>query len=65
LSGETNENIIAAVKDYVKLNLFDKSIMDEGLIPAYRMARVLRDMASLMSLGFNYRSGLRELMQGM
>lgn len=65
LSGETNANIIAAVKDYVKLNLFDKPIMDEGLIPAYRMARVLRDMASLMSLGFNYRSGLRELMQGM
>ena len=65
LSGELTPNILKTVHDYVKLNLFDKPIMDETLEAPYRMASVIRDLSSVMMLGFNYRSGIRELMQGM
>jgi hypothetical protein len=65
LTGELTPNILKTVHDYVKLNLFDKPIMDESLEAPYRMASVVRDLSSIMMLGFNYRSGIRELMQGM
>jgi hypothetical protein len=50
---------------YVNLILFDSPIMDETLQGPYRVLNVIKNLASTTVLGLNYKSGMREMMQGM
>lgn len=58
------ENIDKWIDDFVKLNVYNEPIMDEKLLPHYRYAGVIRDIVGATSLGFNYRSGIREMVSG-
>jgi hypothetical protein len=50
---------------YIELNVFNKPIMDKQLQTPYRFLSAIKSFTSATVLGFNMRSGLRELMQGM
>ena len=54
-----------AIDDFIKLNLFDKPIMDGNLHTVYRALNSVKSMATYLTLGGNYRSGMRETLQGM
>lgn len=57
-------NVDKWIDDFVKLNVYNEPIMDEKLVPHYRYAGVIRDIVGATSLGFNYRSGIREMVSG-
>ena len=50
---------------YIDINIFSKPVMNSQLQAPYKMLSAVRSFASATVLGFNVRSGLRELMQGM
>ena len=58
------ENMNKYIDDYIKVNVYNQPIMDEKLQPYYKYAGVIRDVVSATSLGFNYRSGIREMVSG-
>jgi hypothetical protein len=58
------DNIAQYIDDYLKVNIYKQPIMDEKLVPYYKTLGVVRDVISATSLGFNYRSGIREMVSG-
>lgn len=63
--GQQIDETLEYIDKYVQLNLFSKPIMDEKLLPVYKMANAVKNVTSATVLGLNVRSGMRELMQGM
>lgn len=61
--GNDTQNILDAIDKYVDINMFSKPIMD--LQPIYKLLSAVRSVTGATVLGFNMRSGIRELMQGM
>jgi hypothetical protein len=58
------KNMNKYIDDYIKINIYNQPIMDEKLQPYYRYAGIIRDVVTATSLGFNYRSGIREMVSG-
>lgn len=57
-------NVSKYIDEYLKVNVYKQPIMDEKLVPYYKKLGVVRDIISATSLGFNYRSGIREMVSG-
>ena len=62
--GVIPENTVKYIDDYIKLNVYQQPIMHEDLNRVYKMLSVFRDISTTTALAFNYRSGMRELLQG-
>lgn len=58
------DNTIDFINKYIKLNVYQQSIMNDDLRRVSKMLSVFRDISTTTALAFNYRSGLRELLQG-
>jgi hypothetical protein len=58
------DNTIDFINKYIKLNVYQQPIMNEDLHRVSKMLSVFRDISTTTALAFNYRSGLRELLQG-
>lgn len=58
------ENTLKFIDDYVKLNIYNQPIMDSKLHTVYKVFATVRDITTSTALAFNYRSGMRELLQG-
>jgi len=57
-------NVEEVIQKYLTRTLYESPIMDESLIPAYRVMSIFKDATSKLMLGGNFRSGIRELIQG-
>lgn len=58
------DNINQYIDDYVNLNIYNKPIMEENLVPIYRFLGPIKDMMNGVAMGFNVRSGIREMVSG-
>lgn len=63
--GQDVSEILDYIDKYIDVNIFSKPVMDSQLQAPYKMLSAIRSFTSATVLGFNVRSGLRELMQGM
>lgn len=63
--GQVSDSTLDYINKYIEVNLFENPIMDEKLQPVYKMLSTIRSITGATVLGFNLRSGIRELMQGM
>lgn len=57
-------NTLQFIEDYIKLNIYNQPIMDSKLNTTYKVFATVRDITTSTALAFNYRSGMRELLQG-
>ena len=63
--GQDAENLLDYLDKYITVNIYNKPIMDKGLQPIYKTLSAIKKFTTATALGFNLRSGLREMMQGM
>lgn len=63
--GEPATGIIDYVDKFITKNVYSKPIMDSGIYPVHKLVSAVKDVATYTTLGWNYRSGIRELLQGM
>lgn len=63
--GQEADNLLQFLDKYLTVNIFNKPIMDKGLQPVYKVLSAVKSFTTASVLGFNIRSGLREMMQGM
>lgn len=61
--GQQANKTLEYIDKYVRVNLFNDPIMEMKSV--YKVMSTIKKVTSATVLGFNFRSGLRELMQGM
>ncbi|MBQ0113468.1 MAG: hypothetical protein KBT03_10085 [Bacteroidales bacterium] len=62
--GQKIDDISQYMDKYVDRNIYQKVIMDEHLQTAYKFLSTVKSVTTTMTLGMNFRSGIRELLQG-
>lgn len=62
--GQSIDRLVKFIEDYAKVHIYSEPIMEEGLRPVYRFASVFKNIASTVTLGYNFKSGFRETLQG-
>lgn len=62
--GQVNKDVIDYIDKYVDSNVYNQSLIDPQLQPVYKMLTVIKKVTTATALGFNLRSGVRELLQG-
>lgn len=63
--GISTETTADFINRYLDVNIYSTPIMDPQLHTVYKALSAVKQITTATTLGFNYRSGLRELMQGM
>jgi hypothetical protein len=63
--GISTETTADFINKYLDVNIYSTPIMDPQLHTVYKALSAVKQITTATTLGFNYRSGLRELMQGM
>jgi len=64
LGGAEMSNIEEYIGKYLDKVLYGNPIMEKSLQPAYKILHAFKDITSKLTLGFNLRSGMREILQG-
>ena len=62
--GNDNKEVIDYVDKFITSNVYSAPIMDEHLQGPYKVLSAIKNVTTASALGLNFRSGLRELMQG-
>lgn len=63
--GNLTNDTIEFIDKFVDINAYGQPIMDPKLRPLYKCLATVKNITTATTLGFNWRSGLREMMQGM
>lgn len=62
--GVVTENTIDYINKFIDLNVYSKPIMDPQLNSIYKALNVVKQVTTMATLGLNFKSGIRELLQG-
>ena len=62
--GQVSDNVIEYIEKWITSNIYGQSIMETSLQPIYKTLSVVKQITTATALGFNLRSGFRELLQG-
>ena len=62
--GQDIRNLNEYIEKFMNLNVYSQPIMDPNLRSVYKIANVAKNITSATVLGFNLKSGVRELLQG-
>lgn len=62
--GVATENAIEYIDKFIDINAYGKPIMDKQLGVMYKFLSTVKSITTATALGFNVRSGIREMMQG-
>lgn len=63
--GNDNESVIQYDDKFITNIVYSSPIMDKHLQGPYKIMSAIKNVTTASALGFNFRSGIRELMQGM
>ena len=63
--GNENASSIEYIEKYITSAVYNAPIMDEHLQAPYKLLSAIKNVTTASALGLNFRSGIRELMQGM
>lgn len=62
--GNDATHLLEYIDKYITLNVYNQPIMDERMRPVYKILSAAKQVTSMTTLGFNWRSGIREMLQG-
>lgn len=63
--GTINKDTIDYIDKYITINVHNQPIMDKNLQPIYKVLTTVRSVTTATALAWNFKSGIREMMQGM
>lgn len=62
--GAITQDVIDFIDKFIDINVYETPIMDSNLRTVYKCLATVKNITTAATLGFNWRSGVREFLQG-
>jgi hypothetical protein len=63
--GQLSDNVVEYIDKYIDINIYNQTIIKgSSMQRVHKMMNTIQRVTTATTLGFNFRSGLRELLQG-